>query len=764
MQVKTVLLWLTMMLLCSWWAFSHITLRTDMSLFLPEGTAPEQQLLLNEINQGPANRLLIIAIQGGTAEKRAVVSQHFTAQLRKNRSFERVENGAPRKIEVDSTLFKHRYLIGPDHAVEFTASNLHAALSQRLAELKSPFPSPFKELLAADPSGTYHTMLQGWLFPQHIHREHGVWQSKQSDMALLLVQTVAGGLELDQQQHTLAYLSEEFNNLKPGPEYRLIVSGAGAFAVQSRDIIHNESQNLTIIASALIAVLLFAAYRYLPYLLIAALPLSSALLAGAIICQLVFGELHGITLAFGLTLLGVTLDYPIHLFSHLGNAPQAKTTMLAIWKTLRLGVLTTCVAYLVLLTTEFTGLRQLGLFTLTGLITAALTSRFLLPQIFPVPFSPPQPKGLNGLQALLGQHRWPSVILILTAIISLISLVFPTNAIWQDDIATLSPLPQTLLDQDRRLRQQLGNTEPNHLVVIRGEDPEQLLQRSEALRNQLQQAPEDQLLAAIKLPSDFLPSMKKQRLRQQSLPSPQALSERLRQAMEGLPFRESAFKSFIADIDESRTLTPLGLSEALETELKSPLESMIRQGQNEWFALVPLQTEGDTERIEAYLKQLPDVSYLNLRAEISRLVGDFRTQVLQRVSAGSLLMLFILWYGLGSLKSALKILLPIALAILTTVGVLLLSGEVLNLFHVISLMLVLGIGMDYSLFFNRREQQMGDSLMTLHAVSVCALSTAGVFAILASSSIPVLHAIGLTVAIGVVMSYLATYSLSRVIS
>jgi predicted exporter len=82
----------------------------------------------------------------------------------------------------------------------------------------------------------------------------------------------------------------------------------------------------------------------------------------------------------------------------------------------------------------------------------------------------------------------------------------------------------------------------------------------------------------------------------------------------------------------------------------------------------------------------------------------------------------------------------------------------MNLFHLISLMLVLGIGIDYSLFFSREAGDDRTCRATLHALTLCALSTVSVFAILAVSSIPVLHAIGLTVAIGVSMSYLATYA------
>lgn len=128
------------------------------------------------------------------------------------------------------------------------------------------------------------------------------------------------------------------------------------------------------------------------------------------------------------------------------------------------------------------------------------------------------------------------------------------------------------------------------------------------------------------------------------------------------------------------------------------------------------------------------------------------------MSLGLLVMLAVLWLGLRSLAGAMGTLLPIALAMLLTVTLLNLWGETLNLFHLISLMLVLGIGIDYSLFFFREADDGQACQATLHALSVCALSTVSVFMVLAWSGIPVLHAIGQTVAIGVSMSYLCTYA------
>ncbi|MCU7808240.1 MAG: MMPL family transporter, partial [Candidatus Thiodiazotropha sp. (ex Semelilucina semeliformis)] len=260
---------------------------------------------------------------------------------------------------------------------------------------------------------------------------------------------------------------------------------------------------------------------------------------------------------------------------------------------------------------------------------------------------------------------------------------------------------------------------------------------------------------------DYLPSQKLQHQRQSRFPEPDLLIQRVQQSLEGLPFRQDAFAPFIDDIKASQSLTPLTYEMTKGTLLRDRLSPFVRQTADGWMALAPLQHVVDSDSLSHRLGEAqPGVQYLNLRKETSQLIGDFREEVLQHVLLGVCLMLVVLWVGLKSLRRALAILLPIALAILLTTSLLRLMGEAMNLFHLISLMLVLGIGIDYSLFFSRKSHDQKEKNHTLHALGVCALSTISVFTILDTSSIPVLHAIGLTVAIGVSMSFLTTYTFS----
>jgi predicted exporter len=94
------------------------------------------------------------------------------------------------------------------------------------------------------------------------------------------------------------------------------------------------------------------------------------------------------------------------------------------------------------------------------------------------------------------------------------------------------------------------------------------------------------------------------------------------------------------------------------------------------------------------------------------------------------------------------VLVPIVAGLIVVAGIVNLSGESLSLFHVATLLLVIGLGLDYALFFNRPEDRGEERRRTVFGLLVCSTTTILVFGVLAFSKIPVLHAIGLTAACG----------------
>ena len=155
------------------------------------------------------------------------------------------------------------------------------------------------------------------------------------------------------------------------------------------------------------------------------------------------------------------------------------------------------------------------------------------------------------------------------------------------------------------------------------------------------------------------------------------------------------------------------------------------------------------ERIESL--GVDGVRFLDLRATSSRILNEFMNEALKHAMWLALLIAVIL--VLAQSRGA-QIGAAVLLSLVGAVATLHLVGQALSIFHVIGLLLVLGIGLDYGLFGARTPA--AERAGTRHALRTCWLSTATVFALLSSSEIPVLNALGLTVAIGVSLCYLVS--------
>jgi len=757
-QLLALSIWATLIALAFSWLATTVPIRSDLSHFLPASSNPIEKVLQQKLREGVASRLILIGIDGGLLQQRVNASQQLRQRLLKQQLFKQVENGTIDSFQADPLLFKYRYLL--NETTTFTPEALQQAFKDRMQELTAPISSPFKKYLPQDPTSVYPTLLKQWLPPSQPNTVQGVWFSNNQQRALLIAETYAKGMEMDQQQEAINIIQQELNSIDSSGQLKLNISGPGVFAVHSRALIQGESQRLSALSSIAIMLILLLVYRSWRITILAALPLATAMLAGSCVTGLIFGELHGITLAFGITLLGVTIDYPIHLFSHLKKDETTTNSLRQIWPTLRMGVITTCIGYMVMATTDFRGLNQLGVFTIAGLLAGALCTRWLLPQLMG-----------QGWQLNIGKSSILIPAFNLQAasallIISLCSLLYITtqqSSIWQDDMSSMSALPKKLLQLDQEMRGQLNAPELSHLIILHNSNLEIGLQQAEKLESTLQALVKMESISGFDIATKYLPSQQRQQQRQERLPSSEVLSDNLQQALQGEQFRHGLFSPFLRDVAAAKKLPPLELDGLSETLVGQPLANLLSQEEDEWFLLIPLYGVKDAPQIAHLIEQTnsPSIHYLQLGEEGKQMTIGFREEIFSRSGWGVMAMSLLLLLGLKSLRATVLVMLPVFIAITLTVALLVLLGQKLTIFHLVALMLVVGIGIDYSLFFSRQEVSTEDSRRTFHALAVCTLSTSSVFTILASSAIPVLNAIGLTTAIGVIVSFLAAMVLSR---
>jgi predicted exporter len=748
--------WLVLLLAAGAYLGARLKVATDMTAFMPQGQQPVERLLVQELRQGPASRLILGAIIGGSQEERAAASRALAGRLRSSGLFERVLNGGheldPRGWEL---VFAYRYLLSErTRAGEFGAEALRRALQRRLSELRSPLSVGTKKLLPADPTGAALGLVERWRAGRQPEERDGVWVSADGSRALLLFETRAAGLDLDRQLEAEQAINAAFNGAHVESGLRLLLSGPSILAVESRALIRDDAQRLSWLAGGFVAGLLMLAYRSVWLAALAALPLATGILLATAVVVLAWGEIHGITLAFGMTVLGVAVDYPIHFFGHLQPDESPTRTAARIWPTLRLGVLTTVFGYFAMLGTDFPGLGQLGLFAIAGLVGAAGVTRWVLPELVMTPMQGSPAVRAGRLYRMLARPPALGPWLVIAIALGCAVLVAGRGKVWQDDLMALSPIPREKAELDHQLRELLKAPDVRHLFVVSAADVEGVLRREEALLPKLQRLVATGDLGGFDLAARYLPSQRTQAVRRAALPSREDLGARLRSASEGLPFREGLFAPFLDDIEKTRALPPLDLKAVEGTDLGLRLGGLLVEGESGWLGLVTLRDVRNISTLIA-LANGPQIYYLDLKTATEELVRGFREVALLRVLVGALVTLGALWLGLRSVRRLAAVAVPMVGAVALAVGTLLLLGEPLNLFHLISLLLVVGIGCDYALFFTRQPMAGGQlDRRDVRAVSLCALSTLGVFALLASSAIPVLRAIGGTVSIGVAGSFL----------
>lgn len=741
----------------------------DLTAFLPANPDARQRVLIEQLQSGVPARTLLLAIDGGDAKARAEASRALAKALRSSGLFEHVQNGETEAwSEVGQWLVAHRYALSPAvDAERFTAAGLRAAFNETLSLLGTPAGNAVKPLLERDPTGETVRIAESLIPSTAPRSEEGVWASRQGARALLVAGTRAAGADLDAQAAAISRVRESFAALQ-APGLTLQLSGAPVFSVDSRMQIEKEIHWLATAGTVLASVILLLAFASLPALLVSLLPVATGVLVGIGAVSLVFGGVHGITLGFGTTMIGEAVDYAIY---YLIQARQGgwRSWLKSGWPTLRLGLLTSVCGFGALVFSGFPGLAQLGVFSVAGLVGAALFTRFVMPALMPEGSrGTGMRRGLGRAAARavgwLPRLRWPLLALGLAAAV----LLWQRGDLWHAELSSLSPVSKAALDLDASLRADLSAGDARTLVVVHGADLQTALQQAEAAATRLDPLVERGALGGYDTVTRWLPSLATQQRRLASLPEPEALQAALNEATRGGPLKAERLSPFVAEVQQARSAAPITLESLRGTSLSTLVDALLMQRKDgDWTALLPLQPAGQTLDVAATrqaLQDLPGAQVIEIGAELTRLyahyLGEARTQAL----LGALGVVLLIAVTLRSWRRLLVVCQPLLLAVLLTMGLLALLNVQLGILHLVGLLLVVAVGSNYALFFDMLQHQgpgggQADQ-ETLASLLLANMTMVLSFGLIGLSSIPALSAIGRVVAPGALLALVLSAALA----
>jgi predicted exporter len=758
-QRGPLLAWLVFVAACAAVA-AHTRFTADMSAFLPEAATPAQRLLVGELREGVAARLLLVGIEGAAPGELAALSRALAKRLQAApEAFVYVANGDAALAQADRDfLFAHRYALSPGVAPgRFDRASLAAALERGYEALASPAGALVRRYLPADPTGEFLRVLGTLEGAERPPTHLGVWMSRDQRTALLLAQTAAPGFDLDAQEANLARIGAAFAAAREEagvPAAILHRSGPAVFAVLSRETIRGDVRRLSTVATAIVAGMLLLAFRSPAVLGLAFVPVATGALAGVAAVSLVFGTVHGITLGFGVVLIGEAIDYAIYFYAQRHGAEAPAASFARIWPTLRLGLAVSAASFCAMLFAGFPGLAQIGLFAVAGLVVAAAVTRWVLPAI-PVRATPLRGAGFFGRLA----PRWRSPLKLRLAALGLLTaacagVIWHQRPIWDDDLARLNPAGDAEQALDRRLREALGAPDARWLVAVSGATADAALEAAEALAAPLARLVADKAIAGFDSPVAYLPSARTQAARRAALPDDATLRADLAAAVAASPFKPDLFEPFLRDVAAARAAPPLERARLAGTAFGLKTDLLLVRRDDRWHALLPLRGVADAGALAARIAAEGPfgAALLDIRAESTALLASYRERALALWGIGLALIVALLALHLRSALRVAQVLAPIAAAVAATATILLAAGTKLTLFHLVALLLVAGVGSNYALFFEREPPDEDDRRRTAFAVAFCAATTALAFGLLAWSQVPVLKMIGATAAIGAVAS------------
>ncbi|REG59585.1 putative exporter [Paraburkholderia sp. BL6669N2] len=774
MRAAWLLLALVAALYCGWRFAGPSPLQTNLLALLPATEAdPIAEKAVDTLASALGDRTVFLVTSNDDAHAK-VAAKQLGATLQKSGAFGSVTAELPPfdLSQIASLYMPYRFgLLAPADRAALASgtvgTTLHDALAQRIY---SPLRGGLTTPLADDPFGWLEHWLDGLpLATSNLELEDNLLVAHRgAATSVLIVATLPGSAYETKTQHAvLAALAQGESALKQSfPDVSVARTGAVFYAESARSASEHEVHLIGVASLCGIALLMMWVFRSPRLLLLGFVSTALGVVCALAVTMLIFGKLHLLTLVFGASLIGEAVDYSIQYFVvYLGAQRDwdARRGARAVRPALSVALATSLLGYAILTWVPFPALKQIACFAIAGITTAFASVLWLLPALLTrAPKRSPRRVFAGAARVLTVWHRtiggkrawFVAALLLLLAIPGWLRLTS------DDDIHLLIQRDPALVAQEDKVRAAVGVDNSAQFFVVRGETPEVVLQRAEALGTRL-----DALngtankVGGYQSVAQFVPSAKQQN-EDRALLAQHVFNDRaaLRATLLQAGFKDEVADAWLAAY--AKPQTPLTIDTWLAAPWSQPYKHLwlgqVDSSTKAYAAVVIPQgvTPQNEPALIATAQGLPGVVFVDKAASVSKLFGAYRVDSGWWLG-GALALVLVLLMLRYKLRGGVAVTLPVLLAVGVTLAVFGYAHVPLNLFNWLALMLVLGVGANYAVFLRegclRADADLG-AVWT--GVLLSAATTLLSFGMLGMSAMPALKSFGATLALGIAVSVL----------
>ncbi|MEI2512836.1 hypothetical protein [Acinetobacter soli] len=731
------------------WLKKDIHIQTNIFALLPELSQDADLVKTQQYVSEQLNSRVFLVIDAKNVAQLQQATMYLQQAVAQSTLFEPLQPEVNTE-QLGQTLYQHRAgLISPEDQQLLDDHDYQSLTEKSLMQLFTPGLPVNAESLKHDPLmlfSRYVLASSQHLQSSQVELENGFATIHDANKIsrLFTLKLKQSPYSIDYQEQTTAWIEQSKQQLH-AMQVTSHWTGTLLFSNYGTQSAQKEISTIGLGSTLGLILLVWFGFRSFRPLFTEFIAVSTGSLVAFAATHWVFGEIHLMTLVFGASLIGVCVDFSFYFMAM--QSQHRSITGFEVLKpllpSLFMGLMTTVVAYVFLSFTPFPGFKQIAVFSIVGLVSAWITSILLLPRLPALNAEPAirHLKWIGTFRVWFQSKRllsYVSVICIL--VVGLSSLLFLKS---NDDIRNLQSMDRGLKQEDQYVRERFMGEQGSDYFLVRGDTPAQMQRNEQVLIQYLQNLQHQGKMTSFQALGQWIPTQDQQ---QQNIQRLKAIpAQVLQQYAQNIGLTSSDVMAWQQQLDHLPLLT-------LQDFKQHPL-AFLQVNPNE--RLVMLNGVKDNTDLLAIQNQ-----QVTLQQPIHDLSMLFKQH---RIQAQSLFMyaLLALAVGLGLIygwRSVFPLVLPVSLALLTTFAIQVWLGIEINLFSIMGTFLIVGIGVDYAIFYRHghdHPQVVGMALF------LCMMSTLLGFGLLSLSHTYAIHCFGLTVLFGVIFSFIYATLLTR---
>ncbi|MBR4130487.1 MAG: MMPL family transporter [Bacteroidaceae bacterium] len=708
------LLAITLVLVAS---IMRLSYKEDIRDFLPLSKTDRERMAVYQDISG-MNRLFVVFESKGDAERTTEAIDDFVSIVEESdtsgwcqdlqatfdleslsETMDFVYANAPLFLTEDDYKRMDSLLASPnfmDNRLEDDLNTLMFPSSSLISQSISSDPlglfTPIAEELRQSQKGLQFEMYDGYIFTPDMSK------------AIVMLSSPFGSSETDKNAQLITLLNNAINSIQADfPEIKAHVIGGPQIAVGNAKQIMRDSILAVILAAILILALLFYAFRRLKDIVLIALSIFWGWLFALGGMALVHDSVSMIVVGISSIIIGIAVNYPLHLISHTKHQPNIRQALSEITTPLLVGNITTVGAFLALVPLKSIALRDLGLFASFLLIGTILFVLVFLPHFIQSKrqvISSKEPHDfLSSLASLqIERKKW------LVALVTILTLIFGYFSLSTEFDSDMSNINYMTAEQKAEMKyfesilSQNGTGDTISLYLLSfAEDFDKALSRSESRLTAIDSLKETGLIVNHTGVNRFLPSMNEQAKRINRWNEwieihPQLQSDLNTKATKH-GFAGDAFTDFSNIIESKYTVHSFDYFTPLTSQVLANYISHNSKSRRSTIIDVLSVKKQDVEKVKDAFPEAFDIASLN--SSVANSLSDDFNYV---GWACSLIVFLFLWLSFRRIELAIISFIPMAISWIWILGIMSILGIKFNIVNIILATFIFGQGDDYTIF------------------------------------------------------------------